>query len=86
MRRQPHADLARADRVGAGACDFERESVSPCGVTTVGIGARIHIGVEKLLDQVAVRSVQFNTIEARVNGVHKDPLQIARSAETTLTA
>jgi hypothetical protein len=57
-----------ADGGCRGAGDLKRKAIAAVDATAVGVGAPVHVGVQELLDQIAVGGMQFDTVESRFDG------------------
>ena len=63
-RRKPDAYALCTDGCSGGTRDLNCKAVAPVDAGTESVGAPVHIGVEELLDQMAIRGVQFDSVES----------------------
>ena len=68
-RRQMHADTAGAPHRDCGIGHFQHQ---PCAIlrrATVGIGALVGAVLQELIEQVAIRAMDFHAVETSLLGV-----------------
>ena len=70
-RRDAHADAVRTHHAVRGIDHLEEEARAVGDRAAVGVGAVVHAVAQKLVDQVAVRPVHEDGIEAGGLGVHR---------------
>ena len=64
IRRQPDTHLLRANGLGDRPRHLDREPVASLNTAAEGVGTLVDVGIEELLDQVAVGRVEFHAVEA----------------------
>src|ERR1700733_1916969 len=67
--RNAHADALRPPDLAHLVYYFEQESAAVLDRTTILVGASIGSGIEKLVEQVAIGGVYFDTVEAGRQGI-----------------
>jgi hypothetical protein len=66
--RQPDPDPVRTDGRDRGTGHLERKAIAAFDAVAVIVAAPIHIGIQELLDQIAIGGMQLDAIEARFDG------------------
>ena len=68
--RQADAGLATTDGIHHSTRDFEREAGAVLDAAAIVVGALVAVGLQKLVEQIAVGAMDFDAVEAsRFNGV-----------------
>jgi hypothetical protein len=71
--RQPDPDPVRTDGRDRGTGHLERKAIAAFDAVAVIVAAPIHIGIQELLDQIAIGGMQLDAIEARFDGELRRP-------------
>ena len=70
-RREVHADAASAPDADRGVGDFQQQAGPVFDTAAVAVGAPVRAVLEKLIQQIAVRAMQFDAVEPRRLGVDR---------------
>ena len=69
LGREAHAEREAGTRGGADAVDdLEQEARAVFGIAAIGVVAPVEFGAEERADEIAVRAVQFDAVEAGAFG------------------
>jgi hypothetical protein len=70
-RREVHADAVRAPHVDTRVRHFEQQARTVFDRAAVEVGALVRAVLQELVEQIAVRAVHFDAVEARAFGVFR---------------
>ncbi|MCY1506190.1 hypothetical protein D9M68_404290 [compost metagenome] len=85
-RRQAHADAVFADHRGHRLGDFAEEAQAVGQRAAVPVGAVVGLGIDELVDQVAVGAMQFDPVETGVQRIARGLGVVADDAVDLLHA